>query len=394
MKHFCLVLIAVLAIKIPLPASNPTVAEIPFYSAVLYLEYDPSQEITWNGQADVYGIRNFANQMEKVGYHDFLTQLEHFRLQNRLNDWLYFELVRSSVQKVYGAKSRNFKVLMEWFLLWKSGLEVRVFGVGERLFTHAWAPEARYGFYKIEALGKSYINLTAFAENSSLNDEMAILHEFKQESAGRPFRIQPGSLPELEGAPEVNREIIFYNEGEKHSLIVRLNRTHVDMMDAYPYTDMKAYFEVDLSVSAKQSLFPTLKKMLEGKSDQEAVEFLLSFTRTSFSYKHDRLEYGFEKPMTAEQTLFYSVSDCEDRSALFYYLVRELLNLPVIVLDFENHVGAAVDLGHDKGQVFRHKDRTFVYCEPTGPQDELKIGEMWEKIKGQKFRILTEYIPD
>lgn len=97
--------------------------------------------------------------------------------------------------------------------------------------------------------------------------------------------------------------------------------------------------------------------------------------------------------MSPEQTLYYSYSDCEDRSALFFYLVRTVLELPSIVLDFEEHVGVAVELEDVEGDYFEYKGRRFIYCEATGPSDNLKIGEMWEKVRNQKARIITDYIP-
>ena len=97
--------------------------------------------------------------------------------------------------------------------------------------------------------------------------------------------------------------------------------------------------------------------------------------------------------MSPEQTLYYSYSDCEDRSALFFYLCKKLLNIPAIVLDFEEHVGVALELPEVKGVFYRFQDRRFVYCEATGPDDKLEIGEMWDYIRKQKARILTQYIP-
>lgn len=97
--------------------------------------------------------------------------------------------------------------------------------------------------------------------------------------------------------------------------------------------------------------------------------------------------------MAPEETLYHSYSDCEDRCALFFYLNRKLLHLPAIVLDFDSHVGVAVELAGVEGDFYKYQNRKFVYCEPTGPQDQLKPGEMWETVKGQQARILIDYFP-
>jgi hypothetical protein len=226
-----------------------------------------------------------------------------------------------------------------------------------------------------------------------LNAVEAYLTPFHPDAATASLVMRLNRLPSLPTTDTIERLISFSHRGQTHEVKVFLNGDHLKMMDDYPYFSQEAYFMVGLSREAERSLLPQMKKLLAGKTPKEKIEFLLSFTRTSFFYKDDRRRYGKEKPMTPEQTLYHTYSDCEDRTALFFYLNRQLVGLPVIVLDFETHVGAAVEIPGIEGSKFKYKDREFVYCEPTGPQDILKIGEMWEDVKKQKARILTEFLP-
>lgn len=205
--------------------------------------------------------------------------------------------------------------------------------------------------------------------------------------------LQIKALPNLPGSMVVERVLKFSHDGQVHKLNVKLNQDHLQMMDEYPYYNQTQFFHLEMSQEAQESLLPKLEEMLRGRNRVEKVEFIMSFVRTAFLYKDDRSRFGHEKPMSPEQTLYYSYSDCEDRSALFFYLCRKLLNIPAIVLDFEEHVGVALELPEVQGEFFRFEDRRFVYCEATGPDDKLKIGEMWDYIRQQKARILTQYIP-
>ena len=74
----------------------------------------------------------------------------------------------------------------------------------------------------------------------------------------------------------------------------------------------------------------------------DAVNVLLRFVQTGFSYLTDSEQFGREKFMFPEETLSYPYSDCEDRSFLFAYLVSSLLGLDVIGLDYPGHVATAV----------------------------------------------------
>jgi hypothetical protein len=54
------------------------------------------------------------------------------------------------------------------------------------------------------------------------------------------------------------------------------------------------------------------------------VDYLMRFTRYAFMFKPDAENFGSEKRLTPEQTLLYPESDCEDRAALFFCLVKEI----------------------------------------------------------------------
>lgn len=311
-----------------------------------------------------------------------------------LSDWHYYNIVAEYSEQCFPKASRNAQVLFQWFILRKSGLDVRLFHTATDIYLHAPSQEIEFGFFVIKQNGKRFANLTAKRAQLTLNEVEAFMPEYTPDAASLPMVMHLDRLPNLPNSDTIERLISFKHRGEEFELKVFLNRDHLRMMDDYPYYSQAAYFDIGLSIEAEKSLLPQLEALLEGKTSSEKIELLLSLTRTAFFYKDDRRRYGKEKPMTPEQTLYHSYSDCEDRSALFFYLCRKLTGLPVIVLDFQTHVGTAVELPGFGGSIFEHKGRKFVYCEATGPQDILRIGEMWDDVKKQKARILTEYLPE
>ena len=114
------------------------------------------------------------------------------------------------------------------------------------------------------------------------------------------------------------------------------------------------------------SILRELKPLLVGLSEIDAVNFLLSFLHSSFEYKTDDQQFGREKWFYPEHLFFYPFSDCEDRSILFAYLVKSLLNLEVIGLNYENHVSTAVLFnGEVKGDKIVYKNKSYLTCDPT-----------------------------
>ena len=114
------------------------------------------------------------------------------------------------------------------------------------------------------------------------------------------------------------------------------------------------------------SLLSNLKSLVEGKSEIEAVNILLRFVQTAFQYQTDAEQFGIEKYLFSEETVFYPYSDCEDRSILFSFLVRQLIGLKVVGLDYPGHVATAVKFSVDlNGDSIIYQNQNYLICDPT-----------------------------
>ena len=364
-----------------------------FYSTKLALPALRGMEWTSQAKLGEAHFREAYTYFDQKEYYPFLKKIGDYRRGMALSDWHYYNLIADYSEKCFPKASRNAQILFQWFILRKSGINVQLFHTQSEIYLHALSKEIEFGFFIIEKGSKRYVNLTAKRSKLELNAVEVFMPEFQPDAASQPLVMKLGRLPNLANPRIIERLIAFKHRGEEIEVKVYLNRDHLQMMDDYPYYNQAAYFDIGLSREAETSLMPQLEELMQGKTSSEKIEFLLSFTRTAFFYKDDRRKYGKEKPMTPEQTLYHSYSDCEDRSALFYYLCQKLVGIPVIVLDFQTHVGTAVELPGITGNTFHYKGHKFIYCEATGPQDILQIGEMWDHVKNQKARILTEYLP-
>jgi hypothetical protein len=366
---------------------------VPFYSANLVLPTAQDMPLHMPDLLTETFLRQAYAHFEVCEYHPFLKKIGDYRRGMSLSDWHFYEILCRSADSLYPKESQNFRVLFQWFILRKSGIDARLFFTNNHLFLHAPSEEIEFGFYTIFQNGRRFVNLTARHDSLQLDTVTAFLPEAPPDGATMDFSMRIAQFPHMLTPQTIERLLIFTHKGQEYQLRIFLNRDYLQMMDDYPYYNQQHYFEVGLSNQAENSLLPALHQMIDSLPTKEAVELLLSFTRTAFFYLDDHRQYGREKPMTPEQTLYHSYSDCEDRSALFFYLCRQLLHLPAIVVDFQTHVGVAVELPDATGQYFDFNGRRYVYCEPTGPADVLKIGEMWPKIQGQKARVITEFVP-
>ena len=93
---------------------------------------------------------------------------------------------------------------------------------------------------------------------------------------------------------------------------------------------------------------------------------MIDFVQSAFKYKVDDEQFGQERTLFANETLFYPFSDCEDRSLLFATLIRELLGLKVVLLDYPEHIATAVRFNQDiEGDYMIINGEKYLVCDPT-----------------------------
>ena len=93
---------------------------------------------------------------------------------------------------------------------------------------------------------------------------------------------------------------------------------------------------------------------------------LINFVQTGFQYKTDQQQFGYERSLFGDETLFYPYSDCEDRSILYSILVRELLGLDVALVSYPGHLATAVCFKEGPyGDYFNVDGKKFTVCDPT-----------------------------
>ena len=118
--------------------------------------------------------------------------------------------------------------------------------------------------------------------------------------------------------------------------------------------------------SVKDMLYPPLKKTIASMSEKEAVGIILNWVQTAFTYGYDSEIWGCDRAFFAQETLYYPYCDCEDRAILFSRLVRDLVGLDVVLLNYPGHLAAAVAFNDNvSGDYLTYKKRKYVVCDPT-----------------------------
>ena len=283
------------------------------------------------------------------------------RLRDSLHlcDWAYVQLCRSLSAALYGSADTNDGVLLRAYLLSQSCYAMRLARSGNRLYLLLPPDVVVYGRKFLEINGtRFYIFDSSFQGGGLRLCDFAFPGE-------KPFSLYIERLPALP-----DREVFcrVFDESSLPETGVPFcpNQNLMRFFDTYPYCRWDVHALTPLSDKARQALYPALRQAIAGKSPAEAANVLIHFVQRAFDYQTDQQQFGYERPLFADETLNYPYSDCEDRSILFSVLIRELLGLDVVLINYPNHLATAVCFDEEvTGDYLEIDRRRFIVCDPT-----------------------------
>jgi len=314
----------------------------------------------------MYPLNNqcFAAAWERLAGSDYesaVQQLRRHAQQMQLNDWGTLLLLHGFSRQIK-PQNANEQLTIDWFLLNKMGYNAKIAYQEDRVFLLIPTTQTIYETPFTEINGQKYYFIGF--NNAFKKDKVLFTYPGAYESAEN-FNLSLPHMPIISERKE-RKPLRFTYEGRDYAFNVDYARDAVDFMADYPQTDLQVYLQSIPSPELLQSLVNSLAPCLTGRSEREAVNFLLRFVQTAFQYQTDDQQFGREKYLSPEETVYYPSSDCEDRSILFALLVKRLTGLPVIVLDYPGHVATAV-LFSDQGagDFVPYRGKRYLVCDPT-----------------------------
>jgi hypothetical protein len=237
------------------------------------------------------------------------------------------------------------------------------------------------------------LNYHDYGNNIDFQKNVFTLIDLPVPGAAANFSYKITHLPEFNSTDYKVKDLSFnYNENQYH-FKVKLNNQIQSLFINYPVVDYALYLNIPLSHETYYSLIPLLKKSVKGMSVKNGVDYLMRFTRYAFLFEPDTELYGGEKRLSPEQTLLCDRSDCEDRVALFYCLVKEIYNLPMIVLAYPKHVSIAVQFNKSYGKPIVYNGNKYSICEPSPQKEDLLVGQLLPELKKVPYEVMYVYTP-
>ncbi len=360
---------------------------VQFYSEQLSLRFHPELRELPAPRTDAQDLVRFYRQIDRAGYEQLLLSLQAYQKEFALNDWLYAQLIYKSLKQILPAEAQRQREMLFWYFLEESGYDTRLAFQEEEISVYLYTTEEIFEAPFITENDRNFVNVSAILRKNVADQSAIYILDYRPLPGGRPFSFRLNPMPKLKPFPE-DRVFEFYVGRTHFAYELQIDRTLVELMRDYPLIGEKEYIQTPLSLHLSNSLLPKLRKELEAFSTIDKLRFLASLTRTGFSYQEDQFYFGQSKPMIPEEVFFYPYSDCEDRSALFFALAKELIGLPMIIVAFPDHLTIGVALPDMAGDPIRYRGRDYYICDPTGPVNSTEIGFIPADYQGQPYEVI------
>lgn len=309
-----------------------------------------------------------------------------------LNEWGYFCLLRSVSEKIF--ENVNDRVLFCFYMLRnEGGFKTRLArGKDSGNLTLLIALDNKkevysYTFFRFaddDSGSKKVKYYTVYGGGKA--SEAVYSYDFCAQDAEKRQMSLDFTRNMNMGECDVTRTVKLTKD---RNVTLPYNKAHIAYLNDVPMTVFPIYFVNPLAIEAQRELNRNFEEMRAQYTPSQFIGMLLHFVQTAFEYKTDEEQFGYEKYFYPEEVIGYPYCDCEDRSALFAWLVQKYTNAQVIGLQYEGHIATAVCFGDDanvSGDGFMYGGKKYYVCDPT--YINASIGMTMPQFKGKTPKVI------
>jgi hypothetical protein len=344
-------------------SSNGPMVSFDFFGHKLNIACPSLYSDGYRGTPTANGIADYWEKLSEVDYKPLLAQINSEAKRLRLNDWGKILLIQHLASSIN--RDNNSQALLSWYLSVRAGFDARV-AFNQNIYLLLPSSRPLYGITFFTLNKRPYYALGYAADGRYDPPRGKVFtYDCQHESGQQTLNFDTPSAFAAAGNPE-RHNLVFSFNNQQYDLHLNLLRNTAAYYQLYPQLDLDYYLQAGMPDNISRELLSQLKPLLQGKTEQQAVNLLLRFTQTAFEYETDRQQFGYENYLFPAETLFYRYSDCEDRAILFAWLTRHLLNLDVALVTWPGHVAAAVAFHGDvAGAAWSIGDKRYVVADPT-----------------------------
>lgn len=337
------------------------------------------------------GVLSAWNQLMDKNYLPLIRQLTSYSETFNLNDWGYLLLVRETAMILF--EDKNKAHVFAWFILLNTGYtNVKIAYAVDNLYllipskteiyNTSFFREKNYNLYLIDLvkIGETIVDVKTYTPECTTYS-----NDFWKGKV-EEFSLYQNAPLNFEISSET-RSLGFLYGDQYHQFNIDYNKTVNLFYDDFLKCESTVYFSAPLSEYTLRSVNKGLLPLLEGKSDLEKAQILLTFVQKAFPYQLDSKQFGEERWLFPEEMFMYPYSDCEDRASLFAQLIRHFTDLDIVGVEFPNHIATAIAFDQSiSGDIIITQKKKYTICDPT--YIGAKVGECMPDLKSKSANVI------
>lgn len=344
---------------------------INFYGKKLDFNVDGKLRVKVKGTGES-DVADYFREMAKLRNEtsSLWRQIDAYVKMMGLNEWGYFCMLRNISENII--EDVDSRVLFNFYMLRNEGdfkVKVARGKSSDKLVLLAALDNSKevysYTFFRFDEPNGKQIKYYLVYGGGNPQESIFTYDFAEQDKDMKQIGLDFNNTLNM-GNCDVKRELEFAKINTKIEL--PYNSAHIAYLNDVPMTIFPIYFASPISIEAQQIFDSKLNELKQQYSPVQFIDIILNFVQTAFDYKTDEQQFGYEKYFYPEEVIAYPYSDCEDRSALFAWLVSTYTDAKVVGLQYEGHLATAVCFGDGveiDGDKFSYAGRKYYVCDPT-----------------------------
>ncbi|MCM1066113.1 MAG: hypothetical protein NC418_00895 [Muribaculaceae bacterium] len=328
------------------------------FAGVTYYVSDALKGVVGSVPLNEGGVADAYEALLRSDWQPLVKDLKELRAKGLNNDWALYLFVKDVAEKL--ASGNGAKVLRQ-FLLNQLGFRARVAIVpSEKRLALYFAPDVQlYGVIFVDVDGVRYY------DGDATSPYAFYMCAKEAPAAKAKIDMDVAAHPAMKGTSRTTT-----HTGSGRSAGITVTASVPDQLAKYyarvPQCDYSVYTGAAVNPTFAQAVVAPLRSAVQGKSETEAAAILLDYVQHAFDYATDGQQFGYEKPFFVEELFYYPQCDCEDRSVFYRFLVKEILGLDAVLLEYPNHIATAVRFSNPPGGDYVSiGGKAYTVCDPT-----------------------------
>ena len=360
-------------------------SDFDFYGTPMKVRWGNAEKFKLNGTSKK-DISDAFLELTDKGYTNLVHDCLELRKEYKLCDWAYYKMLQNIAEKACG-KGTNEAIFLQGVLLNQSGYQIR-FALEDNSKLHIMSRMDGFPYDRgyLTADGKLFFLMDGCKAKNLTVCDAAYPGE-------QMMSLGVAEQPDLKKDLSDKRTVIsrFVNVSADMQMNKNLMDFYTDYPTSYDGKDMMTrwayYANTPVSPEIKDKVYPQLKQQIGNAPKLMAANMLLNWVQMGLTYAYDEKVWGHDRAFFAEESLFYPFCDCEDRSILFSHLIRDLLDLDVVLVYYPGHLYTAVCFNEDvTGDYIMVNGRKFTVADPT--YYNANVGKTMSKMDNSKAKVI------